>query len=209
MSQRRLGTASVLILFLIACGCTSSIDSPAAPEQVLQTNDAGGASFGTTGKHDHQVEICHATGNGNFIKVSIGKDAEPGHIAHGDGHPNDGTFDENCQQAGLGGCPCFSAADLLLLDPTFDGKFNQLVVSDNGLTGIYGIVYGRRSVGQIAVAGVLRVRGQREIRGCQFGDFTVPPSKISPDVEVVGIEPEEERVCREMIRSRWPQYFPQ
>lgn len=47
---------------------------------------------------EKKIDICHAEGEtGRFHKISISKSALPAHLAHGDGIPNEGKFDENCK----------------------------------------------------------------------------------------------------------------
>lgn len=35
----------------------------------------------------HKVTLCHRTGAGFFVKIDVDQDAEPAHLAHGDGYP--------------------------------------------------------------------------------------------------------------------------
>jgi hypothetical protein len=52
----------------------------------------------------NKVDVCHKTGNGNYILINISRNALPAHIQnHGDGYPNDWIpnqpgkkFDSNC-----------------------------------------------------------------------------------------------------------------
>ena len=34
-----------------------------------------------------KVDLCHRTGNGSFHLINVSIDAEPAHLAHGDGRP--------------------------------------------------------------------------------------------------------------------------
>jgi uncharacterized repeat protein (TIGR01451 family) len=48
------------------------------------------------GAGSEKVALCHRTGNGQYRLIEVSVDAEPAHLAHGDGHPGDGEFDESC-----------------------------------------------------------------------------------------------------------------
>ena len=36
-----------------------------------------------------KVQVCHKTGNGTFHLITISVNAQPAHVAHGDGQPGD------------------------------------------------------------------------------------------------------------------------
>ena len=58
------------------------------------------------------VDVCHTTGNGSFQLLNVNGNALSAHLAHGDGIPGEGQFDDNCDPVPVSACPCFSRADL-------------------------------------------------------------------------------------------------
>ncbi len=62
-----------------------------------------------------KVELCHRTGTGRFVMISVDIDAEPAHMAHGDGVPNGPvpgstglTFGPACEMPSAIGAPASS-----------------------------------------------------------------------------------------------------
>lgn len=43
-----------------------------------------------------KVSMCHRTGAGFFVLITVDKSAEPAHLAHGDGYPGQGAFTASC-----------------------------------------------------------------------------------------------------------------
>lgn len=46
-------------------------------------------------RNSNQVYLCHKVGNENFNLIQVGQNSVPGHLAHGDGYP------EECYDSGL------------------------------------------------------------------------------------------------------------
>jgi formylglycine-generating enzyme required for sulfatase activity len=51
------------------------------------------------GGKTHKVDVCHAAGNGAYVKISIARSALPAHLAHGDELPGGDVLDINCEFA--------------------------------------------------------------------------------------------------------------
>jgi len=92
--------APLLILAVIAYGCGTA-ENPTAPQ--LST-DAGGTL--STAKKLPKVDICHITGNGKYVKISVSENAKQAHLDHGDGIVGV-DFDENCEPLSSTACVTF------------------------------------------------------------------------------------------------------
>ena len=70
----------VSVLAVGACA-DSTVTSPAT-RNVTAGRPAFSVGAGTT-----KVDVCHRTGNGTFILITVGAPAVPAHLGHGDGFP--------------------------------------------------------------------------------------------------------------------------
>lgn len=208
MSNRILRVVPVLVLLIITYGCGNSDVSPTAPQQLLQTSDAGGASFGTTGKGSkpNKMDICHLDDLGRYRLLNVSSKAWKAHEAHGDGipggqvpgEPEGVIFDDDCQFA-TATCPCFTEAELLNFDVTFGGNAFSTTF-DDGL--LETLASGRTFLPTFGVRTV--AAGQSSETGpytCRFYDST---ASIDRSEEITATQSAD---CRQMIRDRWPGEF--
>jgi len=94
--------APLLVLAVIAYGCGTS-ENPTAPQSVTEA----GGTLSTTAKLP-KVDICHITGNGKYVKISVSENAKAAHLAHGDGIVGE-DLDENCEPLAPTACVTFTS----------------------------------------------------------------------------------------------------
>ena len=76
---------------LIVSACNQS---PTATDSVGNETAVVGQTFAT--KKAAKVDVCHLDDEGAYHLINVSGNALSAHIAHGDGQPGDGTFDEAC-----------------------------------------------------------------------------------------------------------------
>ena len=113
--------AASVTLLAVACGGNYSESTPAGPSAVGGTAlSVGGTALGggtvSLAAKAPKVDVCHTTGDGSFQLLNVNGNALSAHLAHGDGIPGDGEFDENCDPVPVNACPYFSRADLDAID---------------------------------------------------------------------------------------------
>ena len=72
-----IGTVTASFTFNSTTGTVTDSDGSSYRGITLQEQEAGG----------QKVDLCHRTGNGSFHLINVSIDAEPAHLAHGDGRP--------------------------------------------------------------------------------------------------------------------------
>ena len=83
-----LGAAVSAALIVSACQ-----QSPTAPAPVVNATAVPGQALALKmGK----VDVCHLDDDGAFRLINVNGNASPAHLAHGDGQPGVGSFDEAC-----------------------------------------------------------------------------------------------------------------
>jgi uncharacterized repeat protein (TIGR01451 family) len=71
------GTVTGSFTFNSTSGTVTDSDGSSYRGITLQEQEAGG----------QKVDLCHRTGNGSYHLINVSIDAEPAHLAHGDGRP--------------------------------------------------------------------------------------------------------------------------
>ncbi len=84
----------VLLPLLLVLGCTEPTLTGVTLEETVVAGKKG----------QNKVDVCHVTGNGSYILITIAEPALPAHLNHGDGQPGDPVsgmegfvFDESCE----------------------------------------------------------------------------------------------------------------
>jgi len=82
---------------LIVSACNQS---PTATDSVGNETAVLGQTFATKpapkAAKAPKVDVCHLDDEGGYHLINVSGNALSAHIAHGDGQPGDGTFDEAC-----------------------------------------------------------------------------------------------------------------
>ena len=118
----------VLLPLLLVLGCTEPIPTAVTLEETVVAGKKG----------QNKVDVCHVTGNGSSILITIAEAALPAHLNHGDGQPGDPVpgmegfvFDESCD-------PVIAVpTDGLVAYYPFNGNTN-----DESSNGNHGTVFG-------------------------------------------------------------------
>ena len=83
-----------LLPLLLVLGCTEPTPTAVTVEETVVAGKKG----------QKKVDVCHVTGNGSYILITIAEPALPAHLNHGDGQPGDPVpgmegfvFDESCE----------------------------------------------------------------------------------------------------------------
>ena len=82
MAPARLRNLSLFVAALALGACADSTVTSPASRNVTAGRPAFSVGAGTT-----KVQVCHRTGNGTFILITVGAPAVPAHLDHGDGFP--------------------------------------------------------------------------------------------------------------------------
>ena len=82
-------TIILLVVFMIGCENSINPTQPTNNDHTIlakQSNpDEIAINASKGGKN--KVEICHLTGNGKYVTISVAESAVPAHMAHGDMYP--------------------------------------------------------------------------------------------------------------------------
>jgi hypothetical protein len=141
--------AAATLIILAACAGpspTDPVDNALAPTEA----DLSRADQGKAGK----VDICHVQGNGAYHLINVSANAQPAHMAHGDGlpgedHPEMGAFflSDTCEVVEASEETCTDAyADTDACEPYGEGDSDGNTVgeiggddSDDGFDGFGGL----------------------------------------------------------------------
>lgn len=142
MRHTRFLLSLVLLAAVVALGCADSQSSPTAPDL-----SADGLAVTTEGNGQTKIDICHVTGNDEYMKINVAAPAVPAHEAHGDAQVGAAVpdqpgfvFDDSCTPVAAGPtCPCWAdktVDDLVVLfaeaDSAFDLSFGASVFGTEG-----------------------------------------------------------------------------
>ena len=82
MPPTRIRNLALFVSVLALGACADSTVTSPATRNVTAGRPAFSVGAGTT-----KVDVCHRTGNGTFILITVGAPAVPAHLDHGDGFP--------------------------------------------------------------------------------------------------------------------------
>lgn len=190
--------------FLVLALCTIFLAS--CSDDTVLVQDGSSADFEAQVALDsrkdpnHKADICHWANSNKVFKINIDSSAVAMHFAnhgngvHTDGFPGQPPYDEECNLLTEVRCPCFTAADLDLVD------WN--VCGDSSPDTTFVLALGGEGV-PFAYAGCDIYDGVDEPNDCPNVCEFDPDGDTDVGDNVVGpLTPEQTALCKQLIADR-------